>query len=73
MNRSIGRLGLGVGLLLALAPLRVAAAGPPAHAHAGADKCKTCHNSPAKGAQFTRWIESKHAKAHAALASEEPR
>ena len=36
----------------------------------GAEKCKMCHNSPAKGAQFTKWSESKHAKAFATLATE---
>jgi hypothetical protein len=30
-----------------------------------------CHNAPAKGAQFTKWSESKHAKAFATLATEE--
>ena len=30
-----------------------------------------CHNSPAKGAQYTKWSENKHAHAFATLASEE--
>jgi len=41
------------------------------HAYVGAGKCKMCHNSPAKGAQFTKWTESSHSKAYATLASEE--
>ena len=55
-------------LLLASAPARAA---DPAHAFVGADKCKLCHNSAAKGAQYTKWAESKHAKAYATLATEE--
>jgi hypothetical protein len=43
----------------------------PAHHYIGATKCKMCHNSAAKGAQFTRWTESKHSKAFAGLATEE--
>ena len=41
------------------------------HKYVGAEKCKMCHNSAAKGAQFTKWTESKHSKAYAALATEE--
>lgn len=41
------------------------------HAFVGSEKCKMCHNSPAKGAQFKAWSESAHAKAFTALASEE--
>jgi len=33
----------------------------------GSAKCKMCHNSPAKGEQFKKWSESKHAKALASL------
>ena len=59
--------GLGVFLVLALA-LPAHAEG---HKYVGAEKCKMCHNSPAKGAQFTKWSESKHAKAFATLGTEE--
>ena len=31
--------------------------------YVGAAKCKMCHNSADKGAQFTKWSESKHSKA----------
>ena len=41
------------------------------HAFVGADKCKMCHNAAPKGAQYTKWSESAHAKAFAALGSEE--
>ncbi|MGH7411889.1 MAG: multiheme c-type cytochrome, partial [Candidatus Methylomirabilis sp.] len=57
--------------LLAFGSYPAAAANAPSHAFVGAEKCKLCHNSPAKGAQFSKWAESKHAKAYAVLASEE--
>ena len=60
--------GVSAAWMLTSAP---AGAAEPAHAYVGAEKCKMCHNSPAKGAQFTKWTESKHSKAWAALASEE--
>lgn len=41
------------------------------HAFVGAEKCKMCHNSPAKGAQFAKWVSTKHSKAFATLGSEE--
>jgi hypothetical protein len=37
------------------------------HKFIGAAKCKTCHNSAAKGEQFKKWSESKHAKAFETL------
>jgi hypothetical protein len=58
--------GLGICLVLALA-VPVHAEG---HKYVGAEKCKMCHNAPAKGAQFTKWSESKHAKAFADLGSD---
>jgi Cytochrome c554 and c-prime len=69
MRRSI--VGFGLGIVAALLTAQVAAAGEPAHAYIGADKCKMCHNSPAKGAQYTKWTESAHSKAYAVLASDE--
>lgn len=35
----------------------------------GSAKCKICHNSPAKGEQFKKWTESRHAKAFETLAT----
>src|SRR6266545_8210125 len=62
-------------LLAGIAPVVVLSPGllaaEPAHAYVGAEKCKMCHNSPAKGAQYTKWSESAHAKAYATLATEE--
>ena len=40
------------------------------HKFVGAEKCKMCHNAPAKGAQFTKWSESKHAQAYATLGTD---
>src|SRR5262245_54581899 len=66
--------GLGVGALLTMgSALHSVAADAPAHAYVGADKCKMCHNSAPKGAQYTKWTQSKHSKAFATLATEEAR
>ena len=37
----------------------------------GSAKCKMCHNKVEKGAQFTQWEESAHAKAFETLKSEQ--
>ena len=37
------------------------------HNYIGASKCKVCHMSPKKGAQFGKWQESTHAKAFETL------
>lgn len=71
MRRPMGGLCLGFAALAAFLTVRAAAADGPAHAFVGAEKCKMCHNSAAKGAQFTKWTESRHSKAFATLASEE--
>lgn len=47
------------------------AAAAASHKFVGADKCKMCHNAPAKGAQFAKWAASPHARAWQTLASEE--
>lgn len=39
--------------------------------YVGSKKCKMCHNKEPKGAQFTQWSESKHAKAMESLSAEE--
>jgi hypothetical protein len=41
------------------------------HAYVGADKCKMCHNAAPKGAQYTKWSETLHAKAYETLASDQ--
>ncbi len=40
------------------------------HEFAGHMKCKTCHKKKAIGNQFEIWLETKHAKAYATLATE---
>lgn len=37
----------------------------------GSAKCKSCHNSPAKGAQFKKWSEGPHANAMKSLKGDE--
>lgn len=76
MNRLLNRLLAALAfssatLLLPALQTGTVHAGPPAHAYVGAEKCKMCHNSPAKGAQYAKWAESKHARAYHTLASEE--
>ncbi len=58
-------------LVLAGAALPILAADAPAHAYIGVEKCKLCHNAPAKGAQYAQWTQSAHAKAYQTLGSEE--
>ena len=55
-------------MILALSLSGAATAGD--HAFIGVGKCKMCHNSPAKGAQYKKWKNSKHSHAYAALALE---
>lgn len=71
MRRPAGIVCLGWVALIAFLGARGAMAAEPAHAFVGAEKCKMCHNAPAKGAQFTKWSQSAHAKAFATLATEE--
>ena len=72
MKRPGWMLASGFGLLVVVVtPVGALATDGPAHAYIGSEKCKMCHNAPAKGAQYTKWAESKHAKAYATLATEE--
>jgi hypothetical protein len=58
--------------LLAAAAWLLAPPAPAAdHAFVGAEKCKPCHNSAAKGSQFDKWAASKHAKAYETLGTDE--
>jgi hypothetical protein len=36
----------------------------------GADKCKVCHNKPAKGEQYNKWAKDPHSQALKSLASQ---
>ena len=64
-------IGLAAALLLSSLTTAPALAAGADHAFVGADKCKLCHNSLAKGAQYNRWKEEKHSKAYLTLAGEE--
>jgi len=66
--KRIGSIALGLALLIAVAATGQIIAGD--HAYVGADKCKMCHNSAAKGAQYTKWTEAKHSKAFTDLAGD---
>jgi hypothetical protein len=59
--------------VICVAGLAFAAAAPeqPAFHYIGAKKCKTCHNSSKKGAQYKAWMKTKHAEAYATLATPE--
>lgn len=55
------------------APADSAAAKAPAtvvHLYVGVKKCKMCHVSEKGGAQYRKWLESRHAKAYEALAGD---
>lgn len=54
-------------LFLALGLLIGKGTAPADAEYIGAAKCKSCHNSPAKGAQYKLWAEGPHAKAFATL------
>ncbi len=71
MTRHPNRLALVLAVLLVPLAAGTSAADGPAHKYVGAEKCKMCHNAAAKGAQFTKWSASPHAKAFETLASEE--
>src|SRR3989339_1966324 len=43
----------------------------PKFQYIGSKKCKMCHSADKKGGQFKSWEASKHAQAHAVLASPE--
>ena len=45
--------------------------GVSAQSYIGAAKCKMCHNSVTKGAQYTKWKETKHANAWSVLSETE--
>ncbi|MFQ5876452.1 MAG: cytochrome c family protein [Acidobacteriota bacterium] len=71
MKRMVALLAVSVGVVLVLSSPRPSRAAE--RAYIGAQKCKMCHNSAAKGAQFKKWTESRHSRAYATLASERAR
>ena len=54
-------------LIVCLGLIPAAALMAQDYMYVGAMKCKICHNSPAKGAQYKIWKESKHAHAMESL------
>jgi cytochrome c peroxidase len=65
----IGALSAGLACLIAVAG--IGHLGADEHAFIGAQKCKMCHNSKAKGAQFTEWTGTRHSRAYATLSSDQ--
>lgn len=59
--------------MLALTTMLLVPAVSQADKFEGARRCRTCHEAKAKGAQFTAWQGTGHAKAFAVLATEEAR
>ena len=57
---------------LAVMGMAIGATGtePVAHQYVGVTKCKRCHTSAKKGAQFKKWSESAHSHAFLTLASD---
>ena len=68
MNK-LNRILAGIGLVLALGTAPAPGAEDPLHAYIGVQKCKMCHNSKSKGAQFTQWTASAHSRAYETLAT----
>ena len=64
------RLAVAICVLSAVTAVAANAQDAPAHKYVGVLKCKTCHNSEAKGAQYTKWTKMKHASAFTDLASD---
>jgi formate-dependent nitrite reductase cytochrome c552 subunit len=67
MKRQIVWLALVAASVIAAGFATAGAEGTPQYV--GSAKCKMCHNSARKGAQYKTWSESKHAQAFTALAS----
>jgi hypothetical protein len=62
---------VGVLAALAVAGISYAAGDATTFQYLGAGKCKVCHMSAKKGAQYKVWSESKHAQAFAVLGSDD--
>ncbi|MBI4564690.1 MAG: hypothetical protein HY716_08390 [Planctomycetes bacterium] len=59
-------------LLIAIGAAMAAPQGQDAgNRYIGVDKCKNCHEAKTKGSQFSRWKETKHAKAFELLTGDE--
>lgn len=62
---------LALGLAVGVGPLLSAAAKDPVFI--GAQACGNCHDGPESGAQFSKWRQTAHARAYAALSLPEAR
>ena len=58
-------------LLVCLSLLLGSVLSAQTYKYIGADKCKMCHNKPATGDQYGKWLKGPHAKALATLSSKE--
>jgi len=68
--RKVSMIVMAFGLLIfMLSSIAVAEESDPQYV--GSAKCKICHKAEKRGAQYTKWEESKHSKAYEVLASEE--
>jgi hypothetical protein len=61
---------LAVGFVAAIFVSQSIVAAEGTHQYVGATKCKMCHLSKSKGAQFTIWKESAHASAYTNLTTD---
>jgi cytochrome c peroxidase len=57
-------------LLMCLSLLITATLSAQTYKYIGADKCKACHNKPAKGEQYNKWLKDPHSKALKSLANQ---
>jgi hypothetical protein len=56
--------------LVCLSMLIMSAASAQTYKYIGADKCKMCHNKPATGDQYAKWLADPHSKALKTLSSQ---
>ncbi len=62
---------LGFAFALGLGSAPPTIADDPVRAHIGTMKCRMCHNSKAKGEQFTKWTQSPHSQAYRTLGGDQ--
>jgi hypothetical protein len=56
--------------LVCLSLLIMSTASAQTYKYIGADKCKMCHNKPATGDQYAKWLADPHSKALKTLSSQ---
>jgi len=57
-------------LLICLSLFLVNTLSAQTYKYVGADKCKVCHNKPATGEQYNKWLKDPHSKAIKTLTSQ---